>query len=130
MKARLLVAVVALAVVPSASASSKLAQQVRTAATRAGFSGEVAVAHNGRIVFAHGYVPDLPGVGPTFANLTLADGTSLPGLVLSAGSGSRVPRSQWRSHRTHTGFPRVAAAATVATKRSAMSGRAAKWRWR
>jgi D-alanyl-D-alanine carboxypeptidase len=55
MKARLLVVVVALAVVPSASASSKLAQQVRTAATRAGFSGEVAVAHNGRIVFAHGY---------------------------------------------------------------------------
>lgn len=35
------------------------------------------------VVFAHGYVPD--GAGPTFANLTLADGTSLPALVQSLG---------------------------------------------
>jgi CubicO group peptidase (beta-lactamase class C family) len=47
--------VVALVVVPSASASSKLARQVRAAATRTGFSGEVAVARQGRIVFAHGF---------------------------------------------------------------------------
>src|SRR5262245_17186140 len=35
------------------------------------------------VVFAHGYVADSPV--PTFANLTLADGTSLPGLVLASG---------------------------------------------
>ena len=35
------------------------------------------------VVFGHGYVPD--GAGPTFANLTLADGTSLPALVQSFG---------------------------------------------
>ena len=51
MKHALTAIVVALAVVPSASASSKLAQEVRTAASRAGFSGEVAVARHGRIVF-------------------------------------------------------------------------------
>jgi CubicO group peptidase (beta-lactamase class C family) len=55
MKIALAALVVALAVVPSAAASSKLAQQVRTAARRAGFSGEVAVARHGRLVFAHGY---------------------------------------------------------------------------
>jgi D-alanyl-D-alanine carboxypeptidase len=55
MKRALAVVVVALTTVPTASASSKLAQQVRTAADRAGFSGEVAVARHGRIVFAHGY---------------------------------------------------------------------------
>jgi D-alanyl-D-alanine carboxypeptidase len=55
MKVALLVTVVALAFVPSASASSGLAQRVQTAASRAGFSGEVAVASHGRIVFAHGY---------------------------------------------------------------------------
>jgi D-alanyl-D-alanine carboxypeptidase len=55
MKLTLAAIVVALAVVPSASASSKLAQQVRTAASRAGFSGEVAVARHGRIVFARSF---------------------------------------------------------------------------
>jgi D-alanyl-D-alanine carboxypeptidase len=55
MKPALLAVVVALTLVSTASASSKLAQQVRAAATRAGFSGEVAVARHGRIVFAHGY---------------------------------------------------------------------------
>jgi D-alanyl-D-alanine carboxypeptidase len=55
MKLMLLAISVALAVVPSASASSTLAQRVGTAATRSGFSGEVAVARHGRIVFAHGY---------------------------------------------------------------------------
>ena len=55
MKLALPVIVVALAVVTSASASSKLAQRVGTAASRSGFSGEVAVARHGRIVFAHGY---------------------------------------------------------------------------
>ena len=55
MRLTLLAIVVALAAVPSASASSKLAQRVGTAATRSGFSGEVAVARHGRIVFAHGY---------------------------------------------------------------------------
>jgi CubicO group peptidase (beta-lactamase class C family) len=55
MKAALLAVLVALAVVPSAAASPTLAQQVRTAASRAGFSGEVAVARQGRIVFSHGY---------------------------------------------------------------------------
>jgi D-alanyl-D-alanine carboxypeptidase len=55
MKPTLLAVVVVLTVVSTASASSKLAQQVRAAATRAGFSGEVAVARHGRIVFAHGF---------------------------------------------------------------------------
>lgn len=55
MKLALPAIVVALAVVTSASASSKLAQRVGTAASRSGFSGEVAVARHGRIVFAHGY---------------------------------------------------------------------------
>lgn len=55
MRLTLLAIVVALAAVPSASASSKLARRVATAATRSGFSGEVAVARHGRIVFAHGY---------------------------------------------------------------------------
>jgi CubicO group peptidase (beta-lactamase class C family) len=54
-KLGLLTVVVALVVIPIAAASSRLARQVRTAATRAGFSGEVAVARDGRIVFAHGY---------------------------------------------------------------------------
>jgi CubicO group peptidase (beta-lactamase class C family) len=45
----------ALAVVPSASASSSLAAQVQSAATRSGFSGEVAVARHGQIVFARGF---------------------------------------------------------------------------
>lgn len=55
MKLALPAIVVALAVATSASASSKLAQRVGTAASRSGFSGEVAVARHGRIVFAHGY---------------------------------------------------------------------------
>jgi len=55
MKVLLAALAVALAVVPSASASSKLPQQVRAAANRAGFSGEVAVARQGRIVYAHGF---------------------------------------------------------------------------
>lgn len=41
--------------VSNASAAPTLAHQVRTAAARSGFSGEVAVARHGRIVFAHGY---------------------------------------------------------------------------
>jgi D-alanyl-D-alanine carboxypeptidase len=46
----------ALAAVSTASAASPtLTQQVRRAATRAAFSGEVAVARHARIVFAHGY---------------------------------------------------------------------------
>lgn len=45
-----------LAFVSSAPAASPtLANRVRTAAVHAGFSGEVAVARHGRIVFAHGY---------------------------------------------------------------------------
>ena len=55
MRLALLAVVVALVAVPSASASSKLARRVGTAATRSGFSGEVAVARHGRIVFAQGY---------------------------------------------------------------------------
>lgn len=55
MKLTLLGIVTALVVVPAASASSKLAQRVGTAATRSGFNGEVAVARHGRVVFAHGY---------------------------------------------------------------------------
>jgi CubicO group peptidase (beta-lactamase class C family) len=55
MKTVLLVIVLTLAAVPSAAASAKLAQQVRTAATRTGFSGEVAVARHGRLVFARGF---------------------------------------------------------------------------
>jgi CubicO group peptidase (beta-lactamase class C family) len=55
MKPLLLAAAIALTFVSTASASSKLAQHVRTAATRAGFSGEVAVARHGRIVYTHGY---------------------------------------------------------------------------
>jgi CubicO group peptidase (beta-lactamase class C family) len=55
MRPVLLAGAVVLTFAPTASASSKLAQQVRTAATRAGFSGEVAVARHGRIVYAHGY---------------------------------------------------------------------------
>ncbi len=57
MKRAVATVIAALAAVPAASASlsAPLSQQVRTAATRAGFSGEVAVARHGRIVFAHGY---------------------------------------------------------------------------
>ena len=55
MKRALLTIVVALIAVPSASASSRLAPVVRAAAIRAGFSGEVAVARHGRIVFARGF---------------------------------------------------------------------------
>jgi CubicO group peptidase (beta-lactamase class C family) len=55
MKYALMTVLVALAVVPAASASPGLARQVGRAATRSGFSGEVAVARHGRIVFAHGY---------------------------------------------------------------------------
>jgi D-alanyl-D-alanine carboxypeptidase len=55
MKVVLLAFAVALAVVPSAFASSKLAQEVRAAASQAGFSGEVAVARHGRIVFARDF---------------------------------------------------------------------------
>jgi CubicO group peptidase (beta-lactamase class C family) len=55
MKLALAAVVLALAVVPAASASPTFAQRVRAAATRAGFSGEVAVMRHGRIVFAHGY---------------------------------------------------------------------------
>ena len=48
---------VALASVPAGSAAhaATLAQTVQTAATRAGFSGEVAVARHGRIMFARGF---------------------------------------------------------------------------
>jgi len=45
----------ALAVVPGASASPNLGERMQIAATRAGFSGEVAVARHGHLVFAHGY---------------------------------------------------------------------------
>jgi D-alanyl-D-alanine carboxypeptidase len=55
MKVALLAGVAGLMLVSSASASPSLAQRVRAAASRAGFSGEVAVARQGRIVFAHGY---------------------------------------------------------------------------
>src|SRR5690242_10798835 len=55
MKTLLAVFLVALMLVPNASASSKLAQQVRTAAVQAGFSGEVAVARYGRLVFAQDF---------------------------------------------------------------------------
>ena len=55
MKLGLVVVALVLAVVPAASASSPLARKVQVAATRAGFSGEVAVARHGRIVFARGY---------------------------------------------------------------------------
>jgi D-alanyl-D-alanine carboxypeptidase len=55
MKVALLAGVAALMAVSSASASPSLAQRVRAAASRAGFSGEVAVARQGRIVFAHSY---------------------------------------------------------------------------
>ncbi|HKC77564.1 MAG TPA: serine hydrolase domain-containing protein, partial [Gaiellaceae bacterium] len=68
MKLALLAVVVALAVVPSASASAKLAREVQTAASRAGFSGEVAVARHGRIVFARGF---------GFANRARARGVTL-----------------------------------------------------
>jgi CubicO group peptidase (beta-lactamase class C family) len=47
--------VAALALVSTASASSSLAAQVQAAATRSGFTGEVAVARNGHVVFARGY---------------------------------------------------------------------------
>jgi CubicO group peptidase (beta-lactamase class C family) len=48
---------VALASVPAGSAAraAPLAQTVQTAARRAGFNGEVAVARHGRIVFARGF---------------------------------------------------------------------------
>ena len=55
MKLPLLAIAVALVAVPSAAASSRLAQRVGAAVTRGGFSGEVAVARHGRVVFAHGY---------------------------------------------------------------------------
>jgi CubicO group peptidase (beta-lactamase class C family) len=55
MKLALLASVVALAVVASASGAVSLPQPVRTAATRAGFSGEVAVMRHGRVVFAQGF---------------------------------------------------------------------------
>jgi D-alanyl-D-alanine carboxypeptidase len=54
MKRALVVVLAALALAPAASASS-LVHRVQTAAARARFSGEVAVARNGRIVFAHGF---------------------------------------------------------------------------
>jgi pimeloyl-ACP methyl ester carboxylesterase len=44
----------------------------------AGWNGQL-------VVFAHGYVPDLPGVPLNFYNLTLADGTVLPDLVQGLG---------------------------------------------
>lgn len=50
-----LVVVAALVPVASAAASATLPQEVSSAATKAGFSGEVAVARRGRIVFARGY---------------------------------------------------------------------------
>jgi CubicO group peptidase (beta-lactamase class C family) len=55
MKAALATVLLALALAPSATASTSLAQRVQTAARRAGFSGEVAVARHGRIVFARGF---------------------------------------------------------------------------
>jgi CubicO group peptidase (beta-lactamase class C family) len=51
----LAIAAAALALAPGAAASPRLAQQVDRAARRAGFSGELAVARHGRIVFARGY---------------------------------------------------------------------------
>ena len=45
----------ALLAFPAPSAASQLARRVQAAATRTGFSGEVAVARHGHIVFAHGY---------------------------------------------------------------------------
>jgi CubicO group peptidase (beta-lactamase class C family) len=49
-------ALVVLALASSASAASPtLGHRVREAAARSGFSGEVAVARHGRIVFAHGF---------------------------------------------------------------------------
>jgi CubicO group peptidase (beta-lactamase class C family) len=45
----------ALVLVPGASASSKLAQDVQAAVARSGFNGEVAVARRGRIAFARGF---------------------------------------------------------------------------
>lgn len=55
MKRTLLAIVVTLDAIPAATASTSLAQQVRRAATRAAFSGEVAVARHGRIVFSRGF---------------------------------------------------------------------------
>ena len=49
------VAAVAAVAAASASPSLTVAQQVDAAARRAGFSGEIAVARGGRIVFARGY---------------------------------------------------------------------------
>jgi len=56
MKLALATLAVAVAVVPNASAASPaLAQRVRAAAVRAGFSGEVTVARHGRVVFARDF---------------------------------------------------------------------------
>jgi CubicO group peptidase (beta-lactamase class C family) len=55
MRLLLVTAVVALAVVRGASASSGLARAVQRAAGHAAFSGQVAVARHGRIVFARGF---------------------------------------------------------------------------
>ena len=55
MRIAVLAILVALAVVSTASASSSLATSVQTAATRAGFTGEVTVARNGHVVFARGF---------------------------------------------------------------------------
>jgi len=56
MKPALLAVAAALVLAPTALGSSPpLAQRVRATATRAHFSGEVAVSRHGRVVFAHGY---------------------------------------------------------------------------
>jgi CubicO group peptidase (beta-lactamase class C family) len=56
MKPALLAVAVALVLASTALASGPpLAQRVRAAAVRAGFSGEVAVARRGRLVYAHGF---------------------------------------------------------------------------
>src|SRR5579862_5971418 len=54
-KLTLATVVLALALAPAASASSSLPRAVHAAASRAGFSGEVAVERHGRLVFAHGF---------------------------------------------------------------------------
>jgi CubicO group peptidase (beta-lactamase class C family) len=56
MKRALPAAAAALVLAPTALASPPpLAQRVQAAAARAGFSGEVAVARHGRLVYAHGF---------------------------------------------------------------------------
>ncbi len=55
MRIAIVLLLAALAAVQGASASSTLTQDVQKAAARSGFSGEVAVARHGRLVFAQGF---------------------------------------------------------------------------